>query len=73
MVMFARQAAAEASQSIGRPVSPREVTALFYSGVLPDKYGPIVGGRRLISPEGLAAIVSALSRYPLRSRKGAKK
>jgi len=59
-VMFVGQAAVEVGHRLGRTVIPREITALFYHGVIPDNVGPIVGGRRLIHPEALDAIVTAL-------------
>ena len=45
--MFAGQAAIEVGRLLGRTVTPREITALFYDMAVPDGLGPVVGGRRL--------------------------
>ena len=58
--MFAGEAAAEASRRLGREVTPREITALFYDRVVSECHGPIVGGRRVIPSDGLDAILAAL-------------
>jgi len=58
--MFVGQAAIEVSRQLSRAVTPREITALFYDWVVPPGFGPIVSGRRLISPEANALIVAAL-------------
>ena len=58
--MFVGQAAAEASRQLGRAVTPREITALFYDRVVANDLAPIVGGRRLIHPEALKRIVATL-------------
>src|SRR5258706_547934 len=43
--MFVGKAAEEVGRRLGRVVTPREVTALFYSRAVPEELGPIVGGR----------------------------
>lgn len=58
--MFVGQVAAEVGRRLGREVTPREVTALFYDRHLPESLGPVVGGRRLIRPEAVDRIVAAL-------------
>ena len=58
--MFAGDAAMEVSRRIGRVVTPREVTGLFYDRVVAEDLGPVVSGRRVIRPEALDAIVAAL-------------
>ena len=58
--MFAGQAAVEVGRLLGRTVTPREITALFYERAVADDLGPVVGGRRLISPEAVEVIVAAL-------------
>ncbi len=58
--MFAGDAAAEVGRRLGREVSPREVTALFYDRAVPAGLGPVVGGRRVIRPEALDAIEAVL-------------
>lgn len=57
--LFVSQVAAEVGRRLGRTVSPREVTALFYDRVLPDELGPIVGGRRMISALAVSIIEQA--------------
>jgi hypothetical protein len=46
-------------------VRPRDISDLFYSRELSDKQCPIVGGRRLIPPEYVAVIVTALRKHGL--------
>lgn len=58
--MFAGQAAVEVSRLLGRTVTPREITALFYDRVVPEDLGPVVGGRRLIRADAVEVIVAAL-------------
>lgn len=58
--MFAGQAAIEVGRLLGRTVTPREITALFYDRAVPDDLGPVVGGRRMIRPEAVEVIVAAL-------------
>lgn len=58
--MFAGDAAMEVSRRIGRVVTPREVTGLFYDRVVAEDLGPVVSGRRIIHPEALDVIVAAL-------------
>ena len=58
--MFAGQAAVEVGRLLGRTVTPREITALFYDRAVPDDLGPVVGGRRMIRPEAVEVIVAAL-------------
>jgi hypothetical protein len=59
-ILFAADVAAEVSRRLGRPVTPREVTALFYHKKVPDELGPITGGRRLIRPEAVEIITDLL-------------
>lgn len=59
-ILFAAEVAAEVSRRLGRPVTPREVTALFYHKKVPDELGPITGGRRLIRPEAVEIITALL-------------
>ncbi len=59
-ILFAAEVAAEVSRRLGRSVTPREVTALFYHPKVPDELGPIVGGRRLIRPEAVEIITDLL-------------
>lgn len=59
-ILFAADVAAEVSRRLGRPVTPREVTALFYHKKVPDELGPITGGRRLIKPKAVEVIVELL-------------
>ncbi len=59
-ILFAADVAAEVSRRLGRAVTPREVTALFYHKKVPDELGPIVGGRRLIRPEAVEMISDLL-------------
>ncbi len=59
-ILFAADVAAEVSRRLGRPVTPREVTALFYHKKVPDELGPITGGRRVIRPEAVALITALL-------------
>lgn len=65
--MFAGQAAVEVGHLLGRVVTPREITALFYDRLIPEELGPVVCGRRLIRPEAVAVIVNTL-----RERDGAR-
>ena len=58
--MFAGQVAVEVGRVLGRMVTPREITALFYDRAVPEALGPVVGGRRLICREAVQAIVAAL-------------
>jgi hypothetical protein len=58
--MFVGQAAAELGQRLGRAVSPREVTGVFYDRLVPASLGPVVGGRRVICPEALDRIEEVL-------------
>jgi len=58
--LFVGQAAVEVGHRLGRTVTPREITALFYHRVIAEDVGPIVGGRRLLRPEALEAIVAVL-------------
>lgn len=58
--MFAGQVAVEVGRQLGRTVTPREITALFYERVVSDDLGPVVGGRRMIRPEAVEVIVAAL-------------
>ena len=59
-MMFVGQAAAELGRRLGRPVSPREVTAVLYDRQVPEELGPVVGGRRVINPAGLDRIEAVL-------------
>ncbi len=58
--LFVGQAAIEVGNRLGRTVTPREITALFYNRVIAEDVGPIVGGRRLLRPEAVEAIVAVL-------------
>jgi hypothetical protein len=58
--LFVGQAAIEVGNRLGRTVTPREITALFYHRILADDIGPIVGGRRLLRPEALDEIAAVL-------------
>jgi len=58
--MFAGQAAVQVGRLLGRTVMAREITALFYDGVVAGSLGPVVGGRRIICPEAVETIVAAL-------------
>lgn len=58
--MFAGQVAEEVGRRLGREVTPREITGLFYDRVIPDALGPVVCGRRVIRSEALDAIMLAL-------------
>ena len=70
-ILFAADVAAEVSRRLGRPVTPREVTALFYSRKVPEELGPIVGGRRLIKPEAVEMISDLLRGVDPTPREGA--
>ncbi len=59
-ILFVADVAAEVSRRLGRPVTPREVTALFYARKVPEELGPIVGGRRVIKPEAVETIADLL-------------
>src|SRR5690348_4892814 len=58
--MFVGRAAEEVGRLLEREVTPREVTALFYSRAVPEHLGPIVGGRRVIRADAVERIASAL-------------
>ena len=58
--MFAAGVAAAVSRRLGRTVTPREVTALFYEMKVSDELGPVVGGRRVIRPEAVEIITELL-------------
>lgn len=58
--MFAGQVAVEVGRVLGRSVTPREITALFYDRIVPENLGPVVGGRRVIRPEAVQVIAAAL-------------
>jgi hypothetical protein len=63
-VLFASEAAAEVGRRLGRVVSPREITALFYARKLPDDMGPIFSGRQLIKVEAIDRITELLADKP---------
>jgi hypothetical protein len=54
--------ALEVTNRTGVVIRPRDITDLFYARILPGDRCPIVGGRRLIPPDLVPAIVEALSR-----------
>ena len=54
--------AREVSDRTGVAIRPRDITDLFYAMAIPAVRCPIVGGRRLIPPDLVPAIVEALSR-----------
>ena len=58
--LFAGQAAVEVGRLLGRVVTPREITALFYDRAVSEDLGPVVGGRRMIRPEAVEVIVTVL-------------
>ena len=70
-ILFAAEVAAEVGRRLGRPVTPREVTGLFYAKKVPEELGPIVGGRRLIKPEAVEIIVNLLRGVDPTPREGA--
>ena len=51
------------STRTGKPVSPRQISDLFYKRYLSDRACPIVGGRRLIRCDYVPHVLSALARY----------
>lgn len=60
--MTASQAARELSKRLGRLVAPRVVSDLLYNRKIDDRLCPLVGGRRLITAEGLSAVEGLLRR-----------
>lgn len=58
--LFVGEVAKVVSQRLGRDVSPREITDLFYRRIMPDEMGPVVGGRRLIRREAVDLIILLL-------------
>lgn len=52
-------------------VRPRQVTALFYNGVLPGHEAPIVGGRRVIQHNMIAKIAATLEERGVPVRRAA--
>jgi len=71
--MFVAEIAAEAGRLLGRTITPRQITALFYERLVPDALGPVVGGRRLVRPEALDAILIALRKRGSGKRSNSKK
>jgi hypothetical protein len=63
-VLFASEVAAVVGHRLGRAVSPREVTDLFYRKKVPDELGPVVGGRRVIKVEAVDLITRLLAITP---------
>ena len=56
------EAARSISEKLGVVIRPRDISLLFYERQLRDDLCPIVGGRRLIPPDYLPQIESALHR-----------
>lgn len=56
----------EAARLIG--VQPRDISTLFYRGLVRNDIGPITGGRRLIAESNLPLLVFALKRAGYRCK-----
>jgi hypothetical protein len=56
----ASEAARELSKRLGRFIPPRTISDLLYTGKVDDNLCPLVGGRRLITADGLSAIEALL-------------
>jgi hypothetical protein len=54
--MTASEVARMVEAELGIAVAPRLISDLFYQRTLPEHLAPIIGGRRLISPEALPLI-----------------
>jgi hypothetical protein len=60
--LTASGAAREIERQLGREVSPREITLLFYYRDIADDQAPIMAGRRMIPRSLLPTVANALLR-----------